>query len=119
MLQAQDPWNETEYLVMWGNFDDGSPVSDAQSSGEYAGKRGDIQPFSDLHRMYPDLRGRRAGLVFFEKLTEPILELAALSDQMANLNFEAKYTGGGPNEIGGWGQTSTGCPTGWNGRFQN
>ena len=24
MLQAQDPWNETEYLVMWGNFDDGS-----------------------------------------------------------------------------------------------
>ena len=61
MLQAQDPWNETEYLVMWGNFDDGSQF------GEYAGKRGDIQPFSDLHRMYPDLRGRRAGLVFFKK----------------------------------------------------
>ena len=24
MLQAKDPWNETEYLVMWGNFEDGS-----------------------------------------------------------------------------------------------
>ena len=37
---------------------------------------------------------------FSKKLTDPIRELANLSDKMANLDFEAKYTSGGKNEIG-------------------
>lgn len=40
---------------------------------------------------------------FSKKLTDPILELAALSERMANLDFEAKYTSGGKNEIGNLG----------------
>ncbi len=37
---------------------------------------------------------------FSQKITTPILELAALSKRMANLDFDAKYTGGGKDEIG-------------------
>ena len=37
---------------------------------------------------------------FSRRITKPIQELAELSDRMANLDFEAKYTSGGKNEIG-------------------
>lgn len=37
---------------------------------------------------------------FSKRLTEPLRELADLSEKMAELNFEAKYTSGGTNEIG-------------------
>ena len=42
------------------------------------------------------------GLVWYfsRRITKPIQELAELSDRMANLDFEAKYTSGGNNEIG-------------------
>lgn len=44
------------------------------------------------------------GLIFVwffsQKITKPILELAELSERMANLDFEARYTSGGENEIG-------------------
>ena len=36
---------------------------------------------------------------FSKRLTAPVRELATLSEKMANQDFEAKYTGGGPNEI--------------------
>ena len=88
---------------MWGNFDDGSQFlmrSPLESMRESAA-------ISNRFLIYIGcILICVAGVLvwyFSKKLTEPILELAALSDQMANLNFEAKYTGGGPNEIGGAG----------------
>ena len=39
-----------------------------------------------------------------KKITDPILELADLSKRMANLEFDAKYTSGGQNEIGQLGE---------------
>lgn len=41
---------------------------------------------------------------FSRRLTEPLRELAGLSEKMTNLDFEAKYTSGGENEIGVLGQ---------------
>lgn len=41
---------------------------------------------------------------FSRRLTEPLRELADLSEKMTNLDFEAKYTSGGENEIGVLGQ---------------
>lgn len=35
---------------------------------------------------------------FAKRITEPIRELARLSDRMADLDFDAKYTSGGSNE---------------------
>lgn len=37
---------------------------------------------------------------FAKRITNPILELTRLSKRMANLEFDAKYTSGGENEIG-------------------
>ena len=39
-----------------------------------------------------------------KRITEPIRELARLSDRMADLDFDAKYTSGGSNEIGELGE---------------
>lgn len=39
-----------------------------------------------------------------KKITDPIQELAELSKRMANLDFDAKYTSGGKNEIGQLGE---------------
>lgn len=37
---------------------------------------------------------------FSKRITDPILELAELSQRMANLDFDARYTSGGGDEIG-------------------
>lgn len=100
MLQAKDPWNETEYLVMRGNFEDGSQFlmrSPLESMRESAA-------ISNRFLIYiGSVLILAAGALvwyFSKKLTDPIRELANLSDKMANLDFEAKYTSGGKNEIG-------------------
>ena len=100
MLQAKDPWNETEYLVMWWNFEDGSQFlmrSPLESMRESAA-------ISNRFLIYiGSVLILAAGALvwyFSKKLTDPIRELANLSDKMANLDFEAKYTSGGKNEIG-------------------
>lgn len=100
MLQAKDPWNEKEYLVMWGNFEDGSQFlmrSPLESMRESAA-------ISNRFLIYiGSVLILAAGALvwyFSKKLTDPIRELANLSDKMANLDFEAKYTSGGKNEIG-------------------
>ncbi len=100
MLQSRDPWNETEYLVMWGNFEDGSQFlmrSPLESMRESAA-------ISNRFLIYiGSVLILVAGFLvwyFSKKLTDPIRELAALSDKMADLDFEAKYTSGGENEIG-------------------
>ena len=41
---------------------------------------------------------------FAKRITETIRELARLSDRMADLDFDAKYTSGGSNEIGELGE---------------
>ena len=41
---------------------------------------------------------------FSKRITDPIHELALLSDRMANLDFDVKYTSGGKNEIGELGE---------------
>lgn len=42
---------------------------------------------------------------FSRRITDPILELAELSQRMANLDFDVKYTRGGDNEIGVLGES--------------
>lgn len=100
LLKARDPWNKTDYLVMWGSFEDGSQFlmrSPLESITESA----------DMTNRFLIYIGSILILVagvcvwfFSKKLTDPIRELAVLSDRMADLDFEAKYTSGGKNEIG-------------------
>lgn len=89
-----------EYLKMWGRLSDGSwfmmqtPLASIQESATLANR----------FLVYLGIVGIVIGGVliwlFSKRISQPVMELARLSQEMANLNFEAKYTQGGDDEIG-------------------
>lgn len=95
-----DQRNKSEYLDMWGTTDSGfafiirTPVEGIRESVS----------LSNRFLMYVGvpLVILSAILVWYfsKRITTPILELAELSKQMEHLDFDAKYTGGGEDEIG-------------------
>lgn len=100
LMRSQDPWNQSEYIEMWGQLDDNvnflirSPVESIRES----------VALSNRFLIYVGMGTLIIcmGLVWYfsRRITKPIQELAELSDRMANLDFEAKYTSDGNNEIG-------------------
>lgn len=100
LAQSKDPWNKIEYIEMWGDFEGGgqfllrSPLESIKES----------VAISNRFLLYIGLIVVAVCIVliwyFSRRLTEPILELAELSERMVNLDFDAKYTSGGSNEIG-------------------
>ena len=100
LMRSQDPWTQSEYIEMWGQLDDNvnflirSPVESIRES----------VALSNRFLIYVGMGTLIIcmGLVWYfsRRITKPIQELAELSDRMANLDFEAKYTSGGKNEIG-------------------
>lgn len=98
--KTMDFMTKTEYLEMWGNLSDGSvfilqsPLESIRESASLANK------FLVYMGGIAVILGALLVCFFSRRITEPIKELAALSQQMADLDFEAKYTSGGDNEIG-------------------
>lgn len=100
ICKTTDPENDTDYLEMWGSFTDGyfftmrSPLASIRESAALANQ----------FLIYLGVTGAVLGgiLVWFfaRRITRPIMELAKLSESMADLNFDEKYTSGGSNEIG-------------------
>ena len=99
ICKSVDPQNNTEYLTMWGNFDNGdifimrSPLESIRSAvtifNRFIGVVGGcVILVSVLLAWY-----------FSKRITEPIMELATLSQKMADLDFDAKYHGNGKNEL--------------------
>ncbi len=97
---GQNTDRDVEYLKMWGRFSDNSwfimqtPLASIRESASLANQ----------FLIYLGIVGIFLGGVlvwlFSRRITQPIMELAGLSQEMANLNFEAKYTRGGEDEIG-------------------
>lgn len=91
---------EMEYLRMWGRFSDGSwflmqsPLASIEESASLANQ----------FLIYLGIVGMILGgffvWLFSRRITQPLMELARLSQEMANLNFDARYTRGGEDEIG-------------------
>lgn len=100
IYSAVDVQSGEEYLEMWGHLSDGSvfiarsPLESIRTSASVAKRfQGNI--------MIIILILAAVYVTFYAKrIAAPILELAELSNRMANLDFEAKYTSGGKNEIG-------------------
>ncbi len=97
---AKDVMNGDEYIEMWGYLSDDSSFicrTPLESIRESAA-------LSNRFFLYITLVMLALGSVFVwyfsRRIANPILELAALSKRMANLDFDAKYTSGGQNEIG-------------------
>lgn len=102
--KARDPMGGTESIVLWSKFENGS---DCILTSPLESIRDSVKLFNQFIGI--------AGLIiiifsiffawyFSKRMTDPILELAGLSEQMADLDFDAKYTSGGSNEIGILGQ---------------
>ncbi len=100
LSRSRDPLNGIDYLEMWGTFPNGSsflirsPLESIQTSVELSNR------FLFIVGSIVLVVGVLIAWFFSNRLTRPIQELTALSDRMANLDFEEKYTSGGKNEIG-------------------
>jgi signal transduction histidine kinase len=89
---------------MWGSLDDGSqfllrsPVESMRESAAISNRFllyiGSVLIVVSILLIW----------YFSKRITDPIRELARLSDRMADLDFDAKYTSGGSNEIGELGE---------------
>ena len=95
----QDPFSKTEYLTMWGNLDTDRffMIRTALDSIR------DSVHMSNAFLLYVGLAAMLlAAIVIWvvtSKITDPLMKLADISRQMANLNFETKYEGNSRNEI--------------------
>lgn len=101
--RSKSPWNKEEYIEMWGEFSDGSlflirsPLESIRESASLSNR------FLIIIGCFMIVICIVLIWYFSKRLTDPILELAALSERMADLDFETKYTSGGNNEIGNLG----------------
>ena len=97
---AQGVTGDVEYLKMSGRLSDGSwfimqsPLASIQESASLANR------FLIYLGVIGIVIGGLLIWLFSRRITQPVMELAGLSQEMANLNFEAKYTRGGEDEIG-------------------
>ena len=100
IVQMKDDFTNTEYITMWGSFPNGnlflmrSPLESIQESVKVSNQ------FLLYIGMFVLIVGMAGVWFFTKKLTAPIMELADISNKMADLDFETRYTSGGENEIG-------------------
>lgn len=95
---------QMDFLEIWGKFEDDSgsvmsfllrsPVESIQESISLSNR------FYIMIGVAVTLMGALFISFFARKLTRPITELTVISQRMANLDFDAKYTSGGEDEIG-------------------
>ena len=97
--KSMDPRNNTEYIEMWGVFEEGSIFM----------MRSPLESIRDAVQLFNRFLIFTGGIViilssvvawyFAKRLSDPILQLAELSKKMADLDFEAKYSGSHSTEI--------------------
>lgn len=100
ILYNRDKTVQMDFLEMWGKTEDGlvfilrCPIESIKDS------------VSISNRFYLSIGiiiaivGACFIGIYSRKITKPITELTEISQRMANLDFEAKYSSGGENEIG-------------------
>jgi len=100
IVQMQDEMTQIKYITMWGIFPNGnmffmrSPLQSIQESARVSNE------FLLYIGLVVLVLGITAVRYFTKRLTTPIMELADISNKMADLDFNTKYTSGGKNEIG-------------------
>lgn len=94
-----DPRTMTEYIEMWGILDNGnifllrSALEGIQDSVSIANR------FLAYVGIGAAIVSGLVILIVSRKVTEPILELANISERMIHLDFDAKYSGNSRTEI--------------------
>ncbi len=101
---SHDVRNGEAYLEMWGTLAGGeyfivrSPLESIQQSVLLSNR------FLTYIVLGVALLSSVLVWFFAKRIADPIMELAVLSAKMADLDFDAKYTSGGKNELGILGQ---------------
>ena len=97
--KIRDPFNEQYYLEIWGGLDNGYNFIMRLALDSIW----DSVKISNEFFSYFALAGILFGVILAvwlsKQITKPIQELTELSKRMAELDFEAKYTRGGSDEI--------------------
>lgn len=97
--RIKDSRTMTEYIEMWGVFDNGN-IFLFRSALEGIKESVDISNrFLAYIAIMAIIVSTAVILVVSRKVTEPILELARISERMTRLDFDAKYSGKSKNEI--------------------
>lgn len=94
-----DPRTMTEYIEMWGVFDNGN-IFLFRTALE--GIRDSVAIANRFLAYVGIAAAVISGIIILmvsRKVTEPILELAEISERMAGLDFDAKYCGNSKTEI--------------------
>ena len=99
LMTSEDPRMQIEYLELWGSLDNGdfiimrTTVASIRESVRVSNR------FLGYIGIVMALLAGIIGWIITTKITKPILELVEISEKMSQLDFNAKYTGGGNNEI--------------------
>ncbi len=94
-----DPRMNSEYLDMWGTLDSGNLFIVRTAVDGIDDSVGIANTFLGYVGIIAILISVIIILYVSKRVTKPILELADISDKMAGLDFEARYTPVGDNEI--------------------
>ena len=89
-----------EFLEIWGETGSGLSVI---IRSPIEGIRDSIRISNRFYLMIGIIVTVLGGIfisIFTRKITKPVVELTEISQKMANLDFEARYTSGGEDEIG-------------------
>ena len=104
ILYNRDAIMKMRFMEMWGETESGRqfifrcPLEGIQDSVQISNR------FYMTIGLAVALAGACFIWIFARRITKPIIELTDISQRMTNLDFEAKYTSGGDNEISVLGQ---------------
>ena len=104
IAQYTNRGRDREYLELWGTLDNGNyyivlcPVESVQLMSGLTAR------FYVIICLFTVAVSIIVILTITKSLTKPVEELTEISEKMANLEFEAKYTSGGEDEIGRLGE---------------
>lgn len=100
LFKYVDRRTKTEYLEMYGQLDNGywfiinTPMESIQESVRIANR------FLAYIGLAAALIGGLLMWFISKRVTDPVLQLASISERMTHLDFEAKYQGREKNELG-------------------
>ena len=100
IVSTVDARTNTANMEMWGRLDNGytflfsTPMESIRESAAISSK------FLCVIGVISVVLGGMVAWIYSGKISNPILKLAQLSEQITKLDFDAKYTGNEKNEIG-------------------
>ena len=98
--KQQDSRLEADYLVLWGTLEDGNLVLMRTALASIKESVMIANEFLAYVAVMATVCCAILAIFVSRRITGPILQLTKISKRMAELDFDAKYTSGGSNEIG-------------------